>query len=103
MPDKYEIERRKQIKTNLRLKARQDFENSLPTSRENFEALFNYLDEKLTENHCDKTLKYSVEFFQSLKLDNIETITEWLGENSGYCDCEVLTNVEEKFGDDAIL
>ena len=94
MPDKNEIERRKQIARNLRLKARQDFENNLPTSRENFEALF---------DHLHDTLKFSVAFLQSLKLDNIEAITKWLGENGGYCDCEVLANVEEKFDDNAIL
>lgn len=103
MPDKNEIERHKQIARELTLKARQDFENSLPTSRENFEALFDYLDEKLTDNPCDDTLKLSVAFLQSLKLDNIEEITKWLGEHGGYCDCEVLANVEEKFGDNAIL
>lgn len=103
MPDKNEIERRKQISRDLKLKARQEFENSLPTSRENFKALFDYLDEQLTDNPCDDTLKLSVFFLQSLKLDNIEEITKWLGENGGYCDCEVLVNVEEKFDDNAIL
>jgi hypothetical protein len=103
MPDKNEIERRKQIARELRLKARQDFVNSLPTSRENFEALFDYLDEKLTDNPCDDTLKLSVDFLQSLNLDNIEEITKWFSEHGGYCDCEVLANVEEKFDDNAIL
>jgi len=40
---------------------------------------------------------------QFLKLDNVEEITKWLGENGGYCDCEVLANLEEKFDDSAIL
>ena len=103
MPDKNEIQRRKQIARDLRLKARQDFENSLPMSRENFKGLVDYLDEQLSDNSCDDTLKFSVTFLQSLKLDNIEEITKWLGENGGHCDCEVLANVEEKFDDDAIL
>ena len=103
MADKDEIERRKQIARNLRLKARQDFENNLPTSRENFKALFEYLDEKLTDNPCNDTLKLSIVFLHSLKLDNIEEITNWLSENGGHCDCEVLANVEEKFDDNAIL
>jgi hypothetical protein len=103
MPDKNEIERRKQIARDLRLKARQEFENNLPTSRENFKALFNYLDEQLTENNCDHSLKISIKFLQSLNLDNVEVIVEWLKENGGYCDCEALANVEEKFDDHAIL
>ncbi len=103
MPDKKEIERRKQIARELKLKARQEFEKSLPMSHENFKNLFDYLDEQLTNNTCDDTLKLSVTFLQSLKLDNIDEITEWLGENGGYCDCEVLANVEERLDDNAIL
>ncbi|MGG9961150.1 DUF2695 domain-containing protein [Ferruginibacter sp. SUN106] len=103
MPDKNEIERRKQIAKDLRFKAKQAFEDSLPTSRENFKALFDNLDEQLTDNECDHTLILSVRFLQSFKLDNIEAIAEWLKENGGYCDCEVLANVEEKFDDNAIL
>jgi hypothetical protein len=103
MPDKNETERRKQIARELKLSAREDFENSLPMNRENFKCLFNYLDEQLTDNSCDDTLKLSVTFLQSLKIENIEEIAEWLEENGGYCDCEVLANVEEKFDDNAIL
>jgi len=40
MPDQNEIRRRKQIARDLRLKAQQDFENSIPTSRQNFKGLF---------------------------------------------------------------
>ncbi len=103
MPDKNEIERRKQIAKELKLKARQEFENNLPMTNENFKGLFDYLDKQLTDNACDHSLKLSNDFLQSLKLDNIDEITDWLGENGGNCDCEVLANVEEKFDDNAIL
>ena len=103
MPDKNEIERRKQIAKDLRLKARQEFDNTLPTSRENFKALFDYLDEQLTENDCDHNLELSIRFLNSHNLENIEAITKWLKENGGHCDCEVLANVEENFDDNAIL
>ena len=103
MPDKNEIDRRKQIAKEVKLKARQDFEEDLPMTRENFKGLFEYLDKQLTDNSCDHTLKLSNEFLQCLKLNNIDEITEWLGENGGNCDCEVLANVEENFDDNAIL
>lgn len=103
MPDKSEIERHKQIVKELKLKARKEFEQSLPTSRDNFKALFDYLDGQLVDNPCDDTLKLSVAFLQSLNLENIEEITKWLGANGGYCDCEVLANVEERFDNNAIL
>ena len=103
MSDKNEIERHKLIARDLKLKVRQEFENTLPTSRENFKALFDYLDEQLTKIDCDHSLKLSIKFMQSLNLDNIVAIAEWLQENGGSCDCETLANVEEKFDDNAIL
>lgn len=103
MPDKNEIEIRKQIKKELREKAKQEFEQNLPMSREKFQNLFDYLDEKLVEYDCDDSLKLTTAFLQENKIENIEKIKNWLRENGGYCDCEVLNNVEEMFDENAIL
>jgi molecular chaperone DnaK (HSP70) len=103
MPDKNEIERRKQIKKELREKAKLEFENSLPISREKFNQLFDFLDKKLGEYDCDDSLKLTFEFFKENETENISEIENWLKENGGYCDCEVLNNVEEIFDQDAIL
>lgn len=103
MPDKKEIERRKQIKKELRAKAKIEFETSLPISREKFTQLFDYLDENLSEFGCDDSLKLTCEFLQKNKIQNIVEIKNWLGEKGGYCDCEVLNNVEEMFEEDAIF
>ena len=103
MPDKSEIERRKQIKKELRDKARIEFEKSLPISREMFQNLFDFLDAKLSEDECDDTLKLTAKFFEENGIENIDETENWLRENGGYCDCEVLYNVEEMFDGDAIL
>ena len=103
MPDKKEIERRKQIKKELREKARLEFDQSLPISRSEFQNLFDFLDEKLSENECDDSLKLTIEFLNKSGIQNINEIENWLQENGGYCDCEVLGNVEEMFEDGAIL
>jgi hypothetical protein len=103
VPDKNEIERRKQIKRELREKARLEFESSLPMSREKFTQLFDFLDEKLSEYDCDDSLKLTEEFMQENKIENLGKIESWLKENGGFCDCEVLNNVEEMFDEDAIL
>ena len=103
MPDKNEIERRKQIKKELREKAKLEFENSLPTSKAKFTQLFDYLDEKLGEYDCDDSLRLTTAFLQENKVENIDQINNWLRENGGYCDCEVINNVEEMFDEDAIL
>ena len=103
MPDKNEIIRRKQIKKELGEKAKTEFENSLPISRDKFTQLFDFLDEKLGEYDCDNSLKLTNEFLQENKMENVKIIKNWLQENGGYCDCEVLNNVEEMFDEDAIL
>ncbi|RZS71499.1 hypothetical protein EV199_3403 [Pseudobacter ginsenosidimutans] len=47
MPDKFEKNSRKQILSNLSKKAAEEFENSLPMSRDNFMQLFDHLDVQL--------------------------------------------------------
>lgn len=103
MPDKNEIERRKQIKRELREKARLEFEQSLPISRVDFQNLFDFLDEKLSNQECDDDLTFTYEFLEKNEFKNIEEIENWLKNNGGYCDCEVLYNVEEMFDEDSIL
>ena len=103
MPDKNAIERRKQIKKELREKAKLEFENSLPISREKFIQLFDFLDNKLGEHDCDDSLKLTKTIMEENNIDNHEEIENWLQEKGGYCDCEVLNNVEEMFDENAIL
>jgi len=103
MPDKSEKERRRIIAKELRQKAKDKFEKSLPLPKETFQKLFDFLDEKLTENNCDDTLKYAEEFFENNNIENSNAVIDFLNENGGYCDCEVLNNVEEMFEDNAIL
>lgn len=98
-----EKERKNQIKQELKQKARDEFEKKLPMPRINFQDLFNYLDEKLSEVECDDTFKITEEFLNNNDIKDLIKIQNWLKENGGYCDCEVLYNIEEKFEDNAIL
>ncbi|MNU12026.1 hypothetical protein D3C71_00470 [compost metagenome] len=97
MPDKIEKARRKQLQRELQEKARIKFEQSLPTSRELFQNLFDFLDEVLEKNTCDDSLKLTKQFLNSQNIQNREEVENWLKENGGFCDCEVLYNVEELF------
>ncbi|MCX8531879.1 DUF2695 domain-containing protein [Chryseobacterium luquanense] len=97
MPDKEEKARRKQIQKELREKAKIEFEESLPVSREIFQILFDFLDEELEKHDCDDSLKLTKLFLETNHIGNIEEVENWLKENGGFCDCEVLYNVEEKF------
>lgn len=95
--DKSEKERRKQIRDELRQKQQEEFQKSLPMDREIFRKLFDHLDNQLEKISCDDTNKLTTDFLQKNKIQNTENIISWLAENGGYCDCEILANVEEKF------
>ena len=94
---KEEKERRKQILEALRQKQKKEFELGLPTDRDTFEKLFDYLNDQLEEIDCDDTSKLTRKFLEKNNIENIEEVLKWLSENGGYCDCEILANVEEKF------
>ncbi|UFH33460.1 DUF2695 domain-containing protein [Chryseobacterium sp. C-71] len=97
MPDKTEKESRRQIHRELQEKTKIEFEKSLPISKELFQTLFDFLDEKLEENDCDDSFKLTKQFLETNHIMNNEEIESWLQENGGFCDCEVLYNLEEKF------
>ena len=69
---------------------------SIPMPHQDLRALFEHLNRDGAPP-CDHTLRETTEFLQKRGLD-LERTIPWLRENGGYCDCEVLCNVEEKFG-----
>ncbi|MDU1889330.1 MAG: DUF2695 domain-containing protein [Dysgonomonas sp.] len=83
-------------KSEFRRKQDEEFEKSLPISRELFQELFDYLDEALEEG-CNDTLRLTETFLHSQSVRNVEEVLLWLNDKGGYCDCEVLANVEELF------
>ena len=97
MPDQNEKNKRKQILSDLRKKSKEEFENSLPMSRDNFKNLFDYLDTELRENDCDDTNRLTRSYLDQMGIVNSQEVLVWLGEKGGYCDCEILANVEEQF------
>jgi len=97
MPSKEEKERRKQLIDSANEQAKKAFDESLPLSREQFKALFNFLDKALEKEACDDTLSYVYTWMVDNNLTNVDDVMKWLNEYGAYCDCEVLANVEEKF------
>lgn len=76
---------------------RQFFKNSLPMDEELFWNLFDYVDEKLERNDgCGHSLTFTREFLEAQKVD-VESVLDWIINEGGGCDCEVLYNVEECF------
>jgi F0F1-type ATP synthase membrane subunit b/b' len=97
MPDKSDKERRKQIMDDLKKKADQEFESNLPMSRDSFQNLFDHLDKELTDKSCDDTNSLTKAFLLESNIQNVDEVLEWLTKQGGYCDCEILANVEEQF------
>ena len=62
-------------------------------TRGEIEDLFDYLDVRLKDESCIHNLRYTMQFLMERRLD-MPKIMSWLNENGGYCDCEVLQNIE---------
>lgn len=92
-----EKQRKKELKNQWRLEQEKAFEESLPMSREQFLHLFDQLDEYLEGEGCNHTNTLTVNILDDMKVTNKKEVIEWLREHGGYCDCEVLWNVEECF------
>ena len=55
------------------------------------------LAEQLDANDgCDHSLTFTREFLEKQKVD-VEIVLDWIVNEGGGCDCEVLYNVEERF------
>jgi hypothetical protein len=96
MPSQEEKQRRKAIQNELRQKSDVEKIAALPMLREKLQAFFDYLDQQLEAHACDDTLRFTQEFAAMHSLA-FEPIKQWLGDFGGYCDCEALANVEEKY------
>jgi hypothetical protein len=95
MPSAEEKQRRKELALGARVAANDSLKASLPISIAQLQTLFDYLENKLTEEGCDHSLRFTKQFAESNQLP-YESLKAWLASLGGYCDCEALANVEEK-------
>lgn len=92
-----EKSRKKELKKLAAQRQRDAFEKSLPMSRAEFERLFEFLDEGLAHHDCDGTHRLTLEFLRARHAPNETAILDFCEQNGGYCDCEVLSNVQNCF------
>ena len=90
---------RKKLLKDLAQKKREEFEQSLPMPRVLFEELFDFLDED--GSGCDDTPRVTLRFLEQKGIE-AEPVLMWMRERGGYCDCEILANVEDQFQPGAI-
>jgi hypothetical protein len=96
MSSQSEIDRRKALRREAEERARADEEARMPMSKAQLAELFDHLDVALGKG-CDHTLRFTRAFLSGHDLSEA-AIVPWLAEYGGYCDCEVLANVEEHWG-----
>lgn len=65
----------------------------LTIDQDQLEQLLDYVDERLGEQPCDHTARHAQRWAQSHRIE-WETLAEGLQEFGGYCDCEIVMNVE---------
>jgi hypothetical protein len=68
-----------------------------PISSEELRALFDWLD-RPNPPPCDHSLRETRQFLESRQLP-VEPTLAWLKEYGGFCDCEVIFNVTDKWGE----
>jgi hypothetical protein len=68
-----------------------------PLSRTNLKARFDYLS-RPDPPPCTHTHKETIEFLLAKNLP-VKPTVEWLQRNGGYCDCEVIFNVDAEWAD----
>ena len=98
MPSKDEQQRRKALVNQVQQVQRAQAEAQLPLFKPDLKALFDHVDERLEAEGCDHTLRHTLAFVEAKQLPR-ESVVKWLNENGGYCDCEVIANVEEVWGE----
>ncbi len=75
---------------------RERFIESLPATKDEIEDLFDYLDRRSQDESWVHNLRFTMQFLMERRLD-MPRVMSWLNENGGYCDCEVLQNIETKW------
>jgi hypothetical protein len=94
MPSKDEKARRQELLHGLRGQQRQKTRDAFPAPIQELKELFDFLDERLSDSHCDDSLRFTREFVRQHAMEE-DRIIRWLEEHGGHCDCEALNNVEE--------
>jgi hypothetical protein len=94
MPERPDKGRRKEVLRGVREQRRAEARAALPLPDDQLRAMFDALDRELPIRGGDHTRRLTQGFLER-RGHPIEAVLAWLDEDGGYCDCEVLANVEE--------
>jgi hypothetical protein len=68
-----------------------------PISYDDLRQLFDFLN-RPNPPECDHSHRETIEFLHARRLPILQTIA-WLKDNGGFCDCEVIYNVADRWDD----
>jgi len=105
MTSKEEKKRRKELvgawQEHEQAKVEAEADERLPFPRQSLVHLFKYIDGSWEEYGCDHTPRRAIEYLTNTGIpkDKQDDVLEWLREQGGACDCEILANVVERWVD----
>src|SRR5688572_24898590 len=91
-------ETKRQLRKAVRAKERAAARAAFPLRAAELRNLFDWLNDELGSQSCDRTLRLTRIWIDG-RCHDASTIVPWLEDNGGFCDCEVLANVEQQFED----
>lgn len=89
---------KKRLKSQVRDHQRKAALAALPLPIPELEAMFDMLNVELPVRGCDHSRRLTEAWLRRRGHD-VEAVFAWLDTQGGYCDCEVLANVEERVED----
>jgi hypothetical protein len=91
-------QRRKELKWRWREGQRAEARAELPLPFDELKTMFDMLEAELTRHGCDHTRRLTRCWLEGRSRD-AEPVFAWLDQHGGFCDCEVLANVEQHVDD----
>ena len=65
-----------------------------PLSDDKLEAMFDAVERSLENNGCDHSQRATITWLTANGFD-VDTVVQWLENNGGFCDCEVVANARD--------
>lgn len=88
----------KEEKKALQNKWKAEQDKAYILSKAEVEQLFQFLDERLEQDDCDHSLRFTMEWIRNnCEPEQEEAIVQELNDMGGFCDCEVLENCYERY------
>jgi hypothetical protein len=89
---------KKNLKAQWRDQQRKAALAALPLPVAELKAMFDMLDAELPAQGCDHSRRLTQAWLAGRGHD-VERVFKWLDTHGGFCDCEILANVEERLDD----